>query len=118
MIREAPHLEIEVTFLKAEEGGKTRPFRQGYRPAIHHHGRYGDAFYQFEADDWIRPGDTVRARVTLLCPELHQDVLRPGEAIELCEGAHVYARGRVLRVFPAAEDGKTMPSAVAPPDKA
>jgi hypothetical protein len=96
-----PHLEIEVTFLRPEEGGGTGPWRTGYTPPLYYDGAYWIGFYAFSAD-LIHPGDTVTALVCFPNPDfhdLHRRNLSPGKEIELREGHHVIARGRVIRLL-------------------
>jgi translation elongation factor EF-Tu-like GTPase len=96
----APHAEVELSFLTPEQGGRTRPFRTGYRPPFYYEGRYWDAFLHFETDGWIEPGNTVRASVSFLTPEAHRDALFPGKEFELRDPpARTVARGRILRLF-------------------
>jgi hypothetical protein len=96
-----PHLEIEVTFLRPEEGGGTGPWRVGYTPPLYYDGDYWIAYYSF-AKDLIHPGDTVTALVCFLNPKFrdsHRRCLYPGKEIELRDGSHVIARGHVIQLL-------------------
>ena len=99
-----PDVEVEITLLRTDEGGRTTPCRSGYRPPFYYDGQYWIAFYVFPADDWIQPGDTVRALVTFLKPESHRGRLYPGKEFELREGSHLVARGRVTRLMSLGTD--------------
>jgi hypothetical protein len=97
-----PHLEIEVTFLRPEEGGGMGPWRQGFTPPFYYDGNYWIAFYSF-SQDLIHPGDTVKALVCFLNAEfydLHRSRLHPGKPIELRDPpARTVARGQVTRMI-------------------
>jgi translation elongation factor EF-Tu-like GTPase len=96
-----PLIEAEITFLRSEEGGRTGPAYAGYRPAIYYDDDEGgwDAVYDWETDDPILPGATLRARVCFVSPEAHRGRLYIGKEFRLQEGSHVVALGRVTKLF-------------------
>lgn len=112
-----PHLEIEVTFLRPEEGGGRGPWvgflrseegqrleacRPAFTPPFCYDGAYWIAFYSF-AQEVIQSGDTVKALVCFINPEfheLHRMSLHPGKEIELRDPpSRTVARGRVTRLI-------------------
>lgn len=99
----APHAEVEIAFLRPEEGGRRTPCGGSYRPVFYYDGQQWIAFYAFSTDGWIRPGETVSALVHFLSPDAHVGRLYPGKEFELRDGAHVVARGHVTRVLGLAD---------------
>jgi translation elongation factor EF-Tu-like GTPase len=94
-------MEAEITFLRSEEGGRTGPAYAGYRPPIFYdddEGRW-NAVYEWETDQPIQPGDTVRAQVCFVSPEAQRGRLYVGKEFRLQEGSHVVARGRVTKLL-------------------
>lgn len=95
--------EVEVTFLSAENGGRSGPAVSGYRPQLHYDGRDWDAVQTFSGRDEAAPGETVRAYLSFLGPELHAGRIRPCMPFLVREGSRVVGYGVVLRVL-APED--------------
>ncbi len=96
-----PHLEVELVFTPTEEGGRHYPVRSGY---LVPHDFYGDgifydAMHQYTHDQEVKPGDTVRALVTLKVPELHRGRLCSGMTFTVREGEIIVAKGRIIRVL-------------------
>jgi hypothetical protein len=90
---------VEVTFLTAEEGGRTTPVGpKGYRPLFRLEGSeqlFGLCELDFEDGQWVPPGGTSVGLLTLrLPPEILPDLAR-GQRLNLFEGAHIVGRGTV-----------------------
>lgn len=57
------------------------------------------ASQQFEESEWVVPGDTVTANITLLSPQLFKGLLKVGKHFELREGSKTVARGEILKIL-------------------
>ena len=53
----APDIEAVITFLRTEDGGKTRPVYSGYRPQFYYDGEDWDAEHTYS---WCRTGESWR----------------------------------------------------------
>jgi hypothetical protein len=114
-----PHLEIEVTFMRPEEGGgpwvgfrrsEAGKWQPGFTPPFYYEGTFWIAFYVF-SQDVIQPGDKVKALVCFINLETHEhhrQHLHPGKQIELRDGwSKTVARGEVTRMIGLAPLGTT-----------
>jgi hypothetical protein len=95
----ARDIEVEMTFLTPEEGGRHTPARQGYRPQFYYDGHDSDAAHTYVGTDEVLPGQTVRAYLTFLSPDRQVGRIRPGLEFLIREGSRTVARGRVLQVL-------------------
>jgi translation elongation factor EF-Tu-like GTPase len=94
-----PHIEAEITFLRAEEGGRQWAAFSGYRPQFRYRGKDWDAIQEYPDGGRAEPGQTVRALLSFVRPQYHRGRVYPGMAFEICEGARVIGRGIVTRVL-------------------
>jgi hypothetical protein len=120
-----PDLEIEVTFLRPEEGGGTGPWlgfrrnpeegragawRPGFTPPFCYDETFWIAFYLF-TQEVIHPGDKVKGLVHFISPEFHdhhRKHLHPGKQIELRDPpSRAVARGHVTKLISLAQPGTT-----------
>ena len=92
-------VEVEICFLRTEEGGRKGPARSGYRPQFYYDGNDWDAVHTYATDDWVQPGETVTGYLDFLSPDEHVAKLFPGMEFLCREGSRVVARGRVLRIL-------------------
>src|SRR4051812_44874783 len=95
----AKDIEVEMTFLTAEEGGRHTPARQGYRPQFYYDGQDWDAAHTYIGTDEVLPGQTVRAYLTFVSPDRQVGRIHPGLEFLIREGSRTVARGRVLQVL-------------------
>jgi translation elongation factor EF-Tu-like GTPase len=95
----AKDIEVEMTFLTSEEGGRRTPARQGYRPQFYYDGHDWDAAHTYIGTDEVLPGQTVRAYLSFLSPDLQVGRINPGLEFLIREGSRTVARGRVLQVL-------------------
>lgn len=93
------HIEAEIRFLTAEEGGKSKPARSGYRPQFHYGGRDWDAVHEYPDTSEVMPGQTARALLSFLSPDEHRGRISVGMPFEIREGQRVVGRGTVTRVL-------------------
>ncbi len=94
-----PDIEVELTFLPPEQGGRRTPARSGYRPQFHYSGSDWDAVHTYPDAELVYPGQTVRAFLSLLSPEQHVGKLSPGMTFQCREGQRVIANGVVLKIL-------------------
>lgn len=99
-------IEVEMTFLKTEEGGRTGPAFDGYRPQFFYEGQHWCAMHTYIGTDSVNPGDTVRAYLSFLSPEYHVGRIAPGMLFSICEGSRVIAKGHVLKIIDLAESAQ------------
>ncbi len=95
----AHDIEVELHFLPAGSGGKTNPVASGYRPQFFYRGQDWDAHHTYIERDEVWPGESARAYLTFLSPELHLGHISPGMPFLIREGQKVVAYGRVLSVI-------------------
>ncbi len=99
-----PDLIAKIEFLPTEQGGRTLPAHSGYRPN-HDFGLEGtlnDAAHEYIDQETAGPGETVRAKLWLLAPELQAGRLRTGFKFTVQEGSRVVGRAVVQVVLNAA----------------
>src|SRR5436190_1509206 len=72
------HIEAEVTFVRAEAGGRRLPVCSGYRGQFFYDGEDWDAVQSYPDVERVFPGDTVVARLTFISPEHHRGRVHPG----------------------------------------
>lgn len=95
----APHVEAEVHFLSANDGGRATPCTSGYRPQFFYEGRDWDAVHEYPDVAQVMPGDSARALLHFLSPESHAGRVRPGMPFLLREGRQVVGYGVVRRLL-------------------
>ena len=93
-----PDIEVQITFLSTEEGGRRTPARTGYRPQFYYDGKDWDAIHTYPDNELVHPGQSVRAFLTFLSPEYHVGKLWPGKIFQCREGQRVVANGVVLKI--------------------
>lgn len=98
-VRSRANLEVEVTLLPPEHGGRHSAVYSGYRPQFYYGGEDWDATYLFREGEEVRPGETVTADVIFLSPQQHKDRVFPGMPFLVREGNRVIGYGRILRVL-------------------
>jgi translation elongation factor EF-Tu-like GTPase len=99
-------IEATIRFLSTEEGGKTRPVFDDYRPQFYYDGRDWDAPQEYPDVSEVRPGDTVRAYLAFLSPQCHLGKIYEGMKFQVREGAKVVAEGEVTRILELEESAK------------
>jgi translation elongation factor EF-Tu-like GTPase len=92
------HIEAELTFLPTEHGGRKSPVYSGYRPQFYYGGEDWDAAHDYPEVDTVTPGQTVRARLTFMCPQNHVGRVFVGMSFLLREGNRVVGYGHVTNI--------------------
>ena len=93
------NIEVEVTFLPTEHGGRQAAVFSGYRPQFYYGGEDWDAAYHFSGDHAVHPGEKVVAELTFVSPQYHQGRVYPAMPFLVREGNRVVGYGRVLRLL-------------------
>jgi translation elongation factor EF-Tu-like GTPase len=95
-----PHdIEAEIYFLKLEEGGRSTPAFNDYRPQFYYEGHDWDARHVYPDVNQVNPGDTVRAYLGFLSPAEHWGKLYPNMKFEIREGARIVGRGKITQIL-------------------
>jgi hypothetical protein len=95
-----PDVEADVTFLPTSAGGRSSAARSGYRPAhLVAEDYLTTGIHEYVGTDEANPGDTVRARITFLSPEVYPRSLWVGKIIAVQEGGRVVGSARVVRIL-------------------
>ncbi|MFZ2956264.1 MAG: elongation factor Tu [Candidatus Ozemobacteraceae bacterium] len=95
----AKDIEVEMTFLTPEEGGRRTPVRSGYRPQFYYDSHDWDAAHTYIGTDEVLLGQTVRAYLAFLSPDMQVGRIYPGMEFLIREGSHTVARGYVLKIL-------------------
>lgn len=96
----APDCEAIVTLLSTEAGGRSRPAFTGYRP---NHPILPDYItsgtHEYLDADSISPGQSGRARIWFLTPDVYPHSLWVGRVINVQEGGRVVGRAEITAVL-------------------
>src|SRR5262249_15599378 len=95
----AADLEVELVLLPTEHGGRQGPAISGYRPQFYYDGEDFDAVQSYPDQDAVSPGESARAYLYLLNPELHAGRVRPGKPFLIREGQRVIGYGSIRQVL-------------------
>lgn len=93
------HIQVELTLLPSEHGGRKSPVSSGYRPQFYYQGDDWDAAQTYPGVEQVRPGDTVTANLSFFCPEAHRGKLFASMPFLIREGNHVVGYGRITRIL-------------------
>jgi len=91
-------VEVELRFVPTEQGGRRTPVASGYRPQFYRDGVNFDAVHTYIGVEQVFPGQTVRAFLSFIHPDLQVGHLHPGTEFEIREGQRVVATGYVIRI--------------------
>jgi len=101
-----PDIEAEITFVPTEQGGRRGPAFSGYRPQFYYEGTDWDAVQEYPDVEKVLPGQTVRALLSFMRPQLHVGRVTEGMEFLVREGQRTVARGRVTKILGLAERAK------------
>lgn len=99
-------IEVVVTFLPTEHGGRRGPVCSGYRPQFYYAGHDWDALHEYPDVELVNLGDTVRAFLSFLSPEEHIGKVKPGMAFLIREGQKIVGYGSVIRLLELEESAE------------
>ena len=91
-------VEVLVTFLPTEHGGRSSGVVSGYRPQFYYRNHDWDAEYAFD-EELVPLGRQVRAYLAFLSPQEHDGHLAPGVAFLVREGQKVVGYGVVTELL-------------------
>jgi translation elongation factor EF-Tu-like GTPase len=94
-----PDIEVELTFLSPEEGGRESPAFSGYRPQFYCDGQNYDAAQYYIGTEKVLPGETTKAHLYFTYPEKQVGNLFPGKEFEVREGHRIIAKGVVTKIL-------------------
>ncbi|MNJ47268.1 Elongation factor Tu [compost metagenome] len=93
-------VEAKITFLKEEEGGRTRSVLSGYRPNHRVRDNYlTTGTHHYYDKDIVQMGDTVLGTITFIAPESYPRCLWVGKTISIQEGSRVVGYAEITNVF-------------------
>jgi translation elongation factor EF-Tu-like GTPase len=92
-------IEVEMTFLRAEEGGRLTPAYSGYRPQFYYDGIDSAALHTYIDTDVVNPGQTVRAYISFFSPDFHFGKIKENMEFLVREGSRTVAKGRVIKIL-------------------
>ena len=103
-------IEAEIAFVPADQGGRLTPAFSGYRPQFYYDDHDWDADQEYPDVESVLPGQTVRALLRFISPDMHLGRLHPGMEFQVREGTRVVARGRVTKILHLAESAERVRS--------
>lgn len=91
-------LEIDLTLLTPEEGGRMQGIRSGYRCTVDLAGSYWVTEFHLSDQnrEWLNPGETDRVLVYTVVPNLMLEYLTWETPLLLREGGRLVGCGRVV----------------------
>ncbi|WPU95102.1 hypothetical protein SNE25_06135 [Mucilaginibacter sabulilitoris] len=91
----------ELTYLSAEDGGRSTPAFSGYRPQV----KFAFSNMQtsgqqtFLNKDIVYPGEMILAKIALASPQFFEKKLYVGLDFEFREGARIIGNGRITEIL-------------------
>jgi translation elongation factor EF-Tu-like GTPase len=96
-----PHFIAQLKYLSPEEGGRITNAHSGYRPTIKFPFYFGmfSGIQNFIGSDFVSPGQTINAEITLLNTEYFIGKLYEGLNFDFFEGARLIGHGIILELI-------------------
>ena len=101
-----PDIEAEITFVPTEDGGRKTAAFSGYRPQFYYDGQDWVADHEYPDVESVLPGQTARALLRFLNPDMHLGRVHTGLIFLVREGSRVVASGRVTKILHLAESAE------------
>jgi len=92
-------IEAKIYYLTSKEGGRSTPVFSGYRGQFYYNGLDYDAPQEFPDVTEVKPGETVRAYLAFLTPQLHANSIHKGMDFLIREGARTVGKGKVTKIL-------------------
>jgi elongation factor Tu len=92
-------IEVELTLLPTDHGGRKGPVSTGYRPQFYYANEDWDASHTYIATDVVHPGQSAKAWVDFHSAQYHRGRVHVGMPFLLREGNRVVGYGRVTRIL-------------------
>lgn len=98
---QTPDFIAELKYRKSDEGGRRTPARSGYRPHVKFpfSKTLTSGQQNFIGQDWVKPGETVKAEIMILSPEFFENMLEIGMEFEVGEGSNIVAIGKLIEIL-------------------
>ena len=109
IVNDLQDIEVVMTFLRTEEGGRKSPAFSGYRPQFYYQGKDWDAQHTCIGVEQVNPGDTVTAQVKFLSPQFHVGKIAVGMEFQIRERNRTVATGRVTKILNLEENAARIP---------
>ena len=83
-----------------DEGGRSTPAKSGYRPQIKFNFEICTTSGRqiFIGREWVCPGETVDAEITILSPQMFEHKLFEGLEFIFIEGSKLIGTGKILKI--------------------
>ena len=83
-----------------DEGGRATPAKSGYRPQIKFdfEERTTSGRQNYLGTEWVCPGETVEAEISILSPQFFTNKLEVGMEFQFCEGWKIIGTGKILKI--------------------
>lgn len=95
-----PHVEAEITLFPTEKGGRTEAAYTGFRPAHKVKDDYlTTGHIEFTDKEKLEPGETGKATIFFITPEVYPRCLWVGKEIALQEGSHVIGCAKITKIM-------------------
>lgn len=108
MLNYPKDIEVEITFLSTNDGGRKYPARSGeYRPQFYYNGHDWDAIHVYPEKEWVYPGETTVAYLSFLNPQVHIGKIQFGMNFLIREAQRVVAKGYVKRILDLPKRART-----------
>ncbi|WP_312476757.1 hypothetical protein [Neobacillus sp.] len=93
-------IEAKITFLKADEGGRTSPVYSGYRPAhLVNEDYLTTGVHHYYNKEKVELGETVLGTITFITPDAYPNCLWIGKIISIQEASHIVGYAEITKVF-------------------
>ncbi|GAA5185310.1 hypothetical protein GCM10025771_41080 [Niveibacterium umoris] len=93
-------IEGQLQLLHTEHGGKQTAALSGYRPTHRlYDNYYTTGFHEYPDTGQISPGETTRALVWLVTPEVYPSSVWVGRVLPVCEGTRPVGKLTITRVL-------------------
>lgn len=95
-----PDVEVIISFLKTEDGGRSTPCISGYRPCHLIKDDYlTSGEHNYFGKDKVLPGESVKGTITFITPEYYPHCLWEGKVINVQEGSKIVGYAKVTKIL-------------------
>jgi len=83
-----------------DEGGRATPAKSGYRPELSFDFEKPTTSGRqiFLGREWVCPGETIEAEITMLSPQFYENKLYEGLEFKFKEGSKIIGTGEILKI--------------------
>ncbi|MBP2655681.1 MAG: hypothetical protein H6Q73_3250 [Firmicutes bacterium] len=95
-----PDIEAIISFIRTEDGGKSHPVFNGYRPAhLVKEDYLTTGVHHYNGREKVELGEEVVGTITFISPEAYPGCLWLGKVISIQEAFHVVGYAKVTKIF-------------------